>query len=359
MGAVRPSGRRAAAGERVETIPQPRGITPERSVLAALAGTLVALSPVTPAGPVPSIAAGLTVAAFVLGYTHFSRRHMGRTAPAAHRISIPSLSAWQVALALLSVAVFAPTVAWLYKQWTISVFRNAHGLFTPFLMAWFAWRTLRDGGAGERRPSAWGLAFLALGLGLLIADSAVRTRYVSSIGLVLCLPGFALLLLGVERTRALALPLILGLFLIPLPGSAGTVVYLRQTTALAVEPMLRVFGYAVTRDGTALDLVDLTFFVADLCSAISVLHAAGALAVILAAFSGSRLKGSALLLSVWPLTLFFNSIRIFGLAVLCFEVGPWIMDSPIHNVSAVLTFAGVAGALLLMAGRRTRVRIFS
>jgi exosortase len=226
-------------------------------------------------------------------------------------------------------------------------------------MGWFGWRALRDSANEERRPSAWGLAFVTLGLLLVVADTAIRSRYLASVGLVLSLPGFTLLLLGAERTRALTLPLLLGLFLIPLPGSAGSTVYLRQATAFAVEPMLLAAGYAVTRDGTAIGFPSLNFFVADLCSAISVLHGAAALAVVLAAFSASRTQRAALLLSVWPLTFFFNSIRIFCLAVLCVEVGPWIMDSPIHNVSAVATFAGVAGCLLLMAGRRTLVRIFA
>jgi exosortase len=334
-------------------------MTVQSGVFAALAGILVAISPIVPAGPLPSIAGGLAVAACVLGYAALSRRPAGETLATQRRISLPRLSAEDVALLLLAVAVFAPTLAWLYTQWTISVFRNAHGLFIPFLMGWFGWRALRNGAAGESRPSAWGFAFVALGLLLVVADTAIRSRYLASVGLAISLPGFALLLLGAERTRLLTLPLILGLFLIPLPGTAGSTLYLRQATAFAVEPMLVAAGYSITRDGTAIGFPSLNFFVADLCSAISVLHGAAAVAVILAAFSRSRLQRAALLLSVWPLTFFFNSIRIFGLAVLCVEVGPWIMDSPIHNVSAVATFAGVAGSLLLMAGRRTLGRIFA
>jgi hypothetical protein len=71
------------------------------------------------------------VAACVLGYATLSRRPPNETSPRTQAVSLPRLSPRDVALVLLALAVFAPTLAWLYTQWTISVFRNGHGLFIP------------------------------------------------------------------------------------------------------------------------------------------------------------------------------------------------------------------------------------
>ena len=103
------------------------------------------------------------------------------------------------------VALYAPTVSWLVSRWTMSVWHNAHGLLIPPAVAWFAWQELRPLRGLPRSGSAWGLAFLIPALGMHVLDTGMHTQILSAASIVMALPGLALLFLGTERTKAIAL----------------------------------------------------------------------------------------------------------------------------------------------------------
>ena len=60
---------------------------------------------------------------------------------------MPSRWLWLIPFAL----AFAPTCQWLVGKWTESIFRNGHGIFVPFLMAYLAWDQLKQDTAPEPR----------------------------------------------------------------------------------------------------------------------------------------------------------------------------------------------------------------
>jgi drug/metabolite transporter superfamily protein YnfA len=105
---------------------------------------------------------------------------------------------------LLAILVFAPTIYWLWQRWTMDIWHNVHGMFIPFVAAYFIYKVLRSDPIVDVEQSAWGFLFLILGLGMIVLDSAIRTQLLSAFGMVVCLPGLSLLLLGSRRTRALA-----------------------------------------------------------------------------------------------------------------------------------------------------------
>src|SRR5688500_4233987 len=130
-------------------------------------------------------------------------------APEAVAVARPKPWVW-VALGVAGVelvALLAPTVAWLYERWTMSVWHNAHGLFIPPLVAYLVYEELKRTRHRPAASSAWGFAFLVPALLLHALDAGMHTQLLSALALVLMLPGLALLLLGVERTRAIAFPL--------------------------------------------------------------------------------------------------------------------------------------------------------
>jgi hypothetical protein len=140
---------------------------------ASALGVAVGLSPFSSPALMPSIAAGLATGGALFWYLERLRRQKSAREPreeveggASASHLPPSVVA---SLALLGVA-FAPTLAWLYAKSTASIWTNGHGLFTPLIMGYLAYSTLRrDDGAGEA-ASRWGFVFVSVGLGLLIAD---------------------------------------------------------------------------------------------------------------------------------------------------------------------------------------------
>ena len=150
--------------------------------LAALAAFLIAEGPLTPAARAPSIAIGLGGALFFL-YWRLSR-------PARQAGAALKSPGWQVPLAVwgclaLFVAAAAPTLVWMYGEWTGSVWHNTHGMLIPVLMVMLGRNILRRMKPVEDQPSLWGFVFLVPGLALILVDAAAATRYVSALGIVI------------------------------------------------------------------------------------------------------------------------------------------------------------------------------
>ncbi len=316
---------------------------------AAAAAVLVAVSPLTPGDWLRSGAAGLLVFGGVLAY----RWHARAGAPAEPeeaglRLHVPLSMGGAL---LLMAVVFVPISRWLYAEWTISVWQNAHGIFIPVLMVYLMHGILKRDTDETDAASPWGFAFLVPGLLLIVADAGIRTQYLSAVGLVLCLPGLALLMFGARRARKLALPLFIGVFMIPIPATAATHLVLKRITAAAVEPLLAEMGIPVVREGTILVLPNATFVVADACSGFSALYAGVGVSLLLAVYARSHVRKVLLLLAAWPLAILSNVARVLFLVAASNHSGLWLLDSPLHTASGIATFWAVLGGLFLLSDR--------
>jgi len=328
-------------------------------------GLVVGVSPFAPGGLGSKLVMGSAAAALVLGARAFRRNGAARDetlhaadgdAESLPSVDIPPLF-WACALAFF--AVFLPTATWLYGQWTSSVWSNGHGLFTPVAMAYIGYGVLRRDSNREAETSAWGYAVLGAGLALLVFDTGIDTKYLSAIALVICLPGLSLLLLGARRTKLLALPLVIGIFMIPIPDNTGLHLMLRHITAAGVEPLLRLFEMHYARDQTVFLMRGVNFHVSDACSGFATLYAAVAISAILSVYTRPLWRAALVLAAAWPLALLANTVRIFVLMVLTQMVNPTIMDTQIHPASGVATFLLIAGALFLLAGRKAVRRVIA
>jgi exosortase len=248
---------------------------------------------------------------------------------------------------------FAPTVAWLVGRWTDGIYRNGHGIFVPFLIAYLALDHLKADRDPAPRASAFGFVFLGLAAALLVLDSAINTQLMAAFALVLALPGLSLVLLGGRRTRAIALPLSLGLFMLPIPSGAISQVFLvlRLITAVATTWLVPLFGIPIARDGTHLQIPGQLIEVADACSGFATLYAAILTAIILAHLGRSRARRVAVLAAAVPLALVCNFVRVTGLVLLVRYYGADILATRIHPASGMVLFVFVIGALVWIAGR--------
>ncbi len=157
---------------------------------------------------------------------------------------------------LLAILVFAPTIYWLCQRWTMSVWHNIHGMFIPFVVAYFIYRVLHSDQIADAEQSAWGFLFLIPGLGMIVLDSAIHTQLLAAFGMVVCLPGLSLLLLGRRRTQALAFAWVLAFFMLPIPAAfiESFTLLLRRISAAGAEPVIALFGGPVARVDTTLFL---------------------------------------------------------------------------------------------------------
>jgi exosortase len=262
-----------------------------------------------------------------------------------------------VAVAAGLAVVYAPTVMWLFGRWTISVWQHAHGLFIPPLVAWLVVQELKRHRDLPVAASAWGFALLVPALLLHVLDTGIQTQLLSALSLVVALPGLSLLFLGWPRTKTILFPLVFTGFALPIPLALTEQVHLvlRQITTAAVTPLLSATGVSLFSQGTTIFLANATVEIADACSGFSTLYASMAFAFLLAYFSSSNRRRVLVLAVAAPVAIAANVLRMLILLHLVVLRGPQILDTFIHPLSGMLTFA-IALPLLLWAGGDKPVR---
>jgi exosortase len=256
-------------------------------------------------------------------------------------------------VAAIELAVlYAPTMAWLWERWTRSVWDNAHGLLIPPVAAWFAYEELRSRPSERVTSSRWGFAFLIPALTLHALDAGMHTQLLSAVSLVMALPGLALLLLGAPRTRAIAFPLLFMLFALPMPLAVtqGVVMQLRHITTAAAATMLPLLGIPLYAEGTTLHMARGSLQVADACSGFSTLYAAMAVAFLMAYMTKSTPRRLMVLGVAAPLAVAANILRVLALVLLVVWQGQGILDTFIHPLSGMLTFALALPVLFWLGG---------
>jgi exosortase len=330
------------------------GVIQKDLAWGVLLGALFAISPLSGAARViPSVVGGALVAGIVMVFRRLARRRapallVAPTQPAL--IARPGLGVWVLLGAI--TALFLPTFHWLYQQYTVSVWRNAHGLFLPVVLFLLARSRLRKDPDPSESSSAWGIPLIVAGALLALLDAGVHSGLISSLGLIVVLPGLSLVLLGARRTRLIAFPLALSVFLLPLPENLPDPLWLPSATAFMIEQYFGVLGAPSSRLQTYFKLPVGVFGVSTNCSGLSAFYAASLLCTLLITTTRSWGRRALIVLSVWPLTVTINGVRGAGLIWLCNEYGLGISGTPIHGLSGIATVMAVLGALLALADWR-------
>jgi len=322
--------------------------TARRLGFALALGAAFAASPLTSGRRlVPSLVGGVVAAVVVLAM----RRPRG---PLPLRLATPTGTSRLVlaATAATAAAAFAPTILELVHVFTWSVWQNAHGMLFPFLIWELACARLRRS-EGDAASSAWGFAPALLGILLVVLDSGMGTLQVATVGMVSFAWGFSLLTLGSQRTRALALPLALCLFLVPLPTTLAAPLGFPRFSVSGTAWLLQLFGVAAQPVNQYLVVSDeLAYGVSNNCSGFSTFIAGMAVASFLAAHTKSRARALLLLAAPWPLAIASNSLRTAALITTCQRFHLDIANTPLDGISGIGALWLVMGALLLIADRK-------
>ena len=246
-----------------------------------------------------------------------------------------------ILVGVAATAVYAPTVAWLWQRWTMSVWHNAHGLLVPFVVAYMTWEKLRTDSSSTPQPNAWGFAFVVPAFFIDVLDTGMHTQLLSAVSLVLLLPGLALLTLGATRTRAIAFPLAFMVFALPIPLSMTEQLHmmLRHVDTAATAAIVPWLGIPVYVEATTLNMVHASLEIGDACSGFSTLYAAAAMACLTAFYADGWQRRLLVVASAAPLAIAANILRIVLLVAIVAHTGIDVLDTWIHPASGMLTFA--------------------
>ena len=253
--------------------------------------------------------------------------------------------AWFGALLLLS---YAPVLWRLVRQWDSDP-DMGHGFFVPLVVGYIVWQKRAELLALEPAPNWWGLAVVIYGgLQLWIATLGAEL-FLARTAFVISVIGVVLLLGGTAWVRALAFPLFLLFFMIPIPAVVyNSITFPLQLLASRVSTQaLDLMQIPVLREGNVLELAEQKLSVVEACSGIRSLLSLTFLSLVYGYFFESKAwMRVVLFVSTIPIAIVANASRVTLTGVLT-EYKPELAEGFFHTASGWVIFM-VALAIMVV-----------
>jgi exosortase len=266
-------------------------------------------------------------------------------APASQVRPLPFLAiAW---FAVLLIVAYFPTLKHLVEQWSTDE-DVGHGFFVPLVAAYIAWQRRDQLLALEWKPAWWGVGVMLWGILQSYVGALGAELFLQRTALLITLVGLMLVLGGVDFVKALAFPLLLLPFMIPIPA----VIYNQITFPLQLfasgtaEYVLGLLGIPVLRDGNVLELASQKLNVVEACSGIRSLLSLTFLSLVYAYFFDKHVwMRWALLIGTVPIAILANAGRVTITGILS-EINPDLAHGFFHSLEGWIIFL-IAFVMLL------------
>ena len=220
----------------------------------------------------------------------------------------------------------------------------------------------------KAKPSLWlGSSIVAAGLLLwfvkdYLGIGSITNLEFSALALVCAWCGLFVVWYGPRAARMALLPLCLLLFMVPAPERVlNTIIqFLQQGSAVLSYELFRLLGVPAFREGPMISLPRLTILVAPECSgirsSISMLILTLAVANLYLRLGWNKVL---LVLTLIPLVVLKNAIRIVTLSLLAVYVDPGFLNGPLHHRGGIFFFliALMLLILIVMVLRRLERRV--
>jgi exosortase len=246
-----------------------------------------------------------------------------------------------VAPAALGVALlwaFWPTLAELARRWSSDP-QYSHGYLVPVFAA--ALLYMRRSMCAQLEPGFhwWGLALLALGLGVRFAGEYLYMDWLEAAALLPCLAGLTVLLGGKPALRW-AWPAIAFLaFMVPMPFSVEKALAhpLQRVATVSSTYAMQTLGLPALAEGNVILVGDSRIGVVEACSGLSMLVIFFALSTAVTLLIERPLwEKLVLVASAVPIALVANITRITVTGILHETVGHKVADLVFHDLAGWL-----------------------
>lgn len=260
-----------------------------------------------------------------------------------------SIALWAVALAL-AVCYWDVLYMLVNQWWSNSMY--THGFLIPIIAGYVCWATRAKLPSVCQPSYALGIPVLFAGLLLLTIGRAGSLGAVQELSLLPTMFGVALLIGGVSLVRALALPIMYLLLMIPVWEVFTDRMHgpFQLFSASLGTSLLRAIGIPVYRDGTFIYLPNQTLEVAQVCSGVNYLVAIAAVGIPLAYLSRSTVTRRATLVMFGVLVaVLANGVRV---ALIGFTSHYGLVTGDPHGPGHVFhgMFVAIAGYIALFLG---------
>jgi exosortase len=250
---------------------------------------------------------------------------------------------------ILLVACYAPIMAGLVRQWA-SDENMSHGFFVLPVAAFVVWRRRGELRAIPPVTNWWGFAIVAWGTVQMLLGTLAAQVFIARTAFLVSLVGAVLFLGGPRALRILAFPLLLLLFLFPIPA----MLYARLTLPLQIfasasaETALNWIGIPVLRDGNILQLPHERLSVVEACSGIRSLLSLGFLSLVYSYFFDRRVATRWVLLgATLPVAILANAARVTLMGILS-EYRSDLAHGAFHLFEGWMLFVTALGLLIVI-----------
>jgi len=269
---------------------------------------------------------------------------------------MPNLTLAAIGLvAALTLWLFWDGLSYMASAW-VSDPEYSHAILIPPITAFLIWQQKNRLGQIPFDGSAWGVALVLLGGALLVLGQLATIYTVVQYACLVTLYGAVLTLIGPTAFRIIFVPLMLLLFMIPLPFFVTNDLSLKLqlvSSSLGVG-FIRMFGVSVLLDGNVIDLGTYKLEVAEACSGLRYLFPLMTLGFLVGYFyKGAFWKRAFIFFSSVPLTVLMNSLRvgIIGVTVDLWGIG--MAEGFLHEIQGWMMFmlctALLFGEMLLLS----------
>lgn len=251
--------------------------------------------------------------------------------------------------AALILAAYAPVLERLVRQWNDDP-DLGHGFFVPLVAAYIIFRQRHELALLPPGGNWWGAALLVWGgLQLMVATYGAEL-FLARTAFLVTLAGSVLLIRGWPTVRAIAFPLVLLAFMIPLPTVVMNQVTfpLQLIASRAAELALTLIGIPVLREGNILELPSQRLSVVEACSGIRSLLSLSFLALVYAYFFDRKpWMRWVLLAAAVPVAIVANAFRVTMTGILS-EYNRSLADGFFHLAEGWVIFMVSLAMLMLV-----------
>ncbi len=257
-------------------------------------------------------------------------------------------------IAGLVIACYYPTFLWMKDRFLEPESYYTHGFLLPFISLFLIWQKKEKIRALPIIPSKRGFTLFLAGLFIHIFSLFFKINFLSGFSLIAVIFGLAIYFFGGKITRELSFPILFLIFAIPLPsGLTIALAFNMKLWATTLSVMAaRAVAIPAIQAGSEIILPNTSLTVGYACSGLRSLISLIAMAILFAYFlRTSLLKGFILLLSVIPLAIISNLLRLFLLIFIAYIYGSEAATTePLHTLLGLSVFV-IAFLGLLWIGK--------
>lgn len=275
--------------------------------------------------------------------------------------SIPSfgigITVWRFRWTSIITGVIAVGVSlWLFWDglsrmwgWWLNAPEYSHGLLIPPVAAFLVWQQKDRLELVDFRGSRWGVALVLLGGILLLLGQLATVYTLVQYAYLVTLYGLVLAFTGPRAFRLLAVPLLILVFMIPLPQFvlANLSTKLQLLSSQLGVWFIRLFDISVFVEGNVIDLGGYKLQVAEACDGLRYLFPLMTLAFLIGYFyKGATWKRVVLFLSSIPITVLMNSFRVGTIGVMVEHWGIGMAEGFLHEFQGWAVFMASAAMMI-------------